>query len=126
MTQTSTSRSLLLGSLRALGAGAAGGALAALVVMVALQLQGRIWGHAVLQGLPSSQGLSWCLLWSGGIGLLIAGYFLHFLPSAWQAKGLNWLETQPAGLLMLVWMAGVGVSTLWPMAAARPFIYWKF
>ena len=61
-----------------------------------------------------------------GIGLLIAGYFLHFLPSAWQAKGRNWLETQPAGLLMLVWMAGVAVSTLWPMAAAKPFIYWQF
>lgn len=72
MTQTSTTHSLLLGSLRALGAGAAGGALAALVVMVTLQLQGRIWGRAVLQGLPSAQGLSWCLLWGGGIGLLIA------------------------------------------------------
>jgi len=67
-----TSHSLLLGSLRSLGAGAAGGALAALVVLITLRLQGQIWGEAVLRGQPSQLPLAWCLLWAGGIGLLIA------------------------------------------------------
>ena len=57
---------------RALLAGAAGGALAAVVVWVVLTLQGWVWGSAVLEGLPSERSLVWCLLWCSGIGLAIS------------------------------------------------------
>ena len=63
---------LLRGSLRALLAGAAGGALAAVVVKVVLSLQEWVWGSAVLEGLPSERSLRWCLLWCSGIGLAIS------------------------------------------------------
>jgi len=67
-----TGHSLLGASLRSLLAGAAGGALAALVVLLTLKLQGLIWGATVLQGLPSDRPLPWCLLWGAGIGLIIS------------------------------------------------------
>ena len=54
---TSKPRSLLWWSLRALLAGAAGGAMAAVVVSLALTVQHWIWGAAVLQGLPSERPL---------------------------------------------------------------------
>ena len=68
----STRHSLLRGSLQALLAGAAGGALAAVVIWVVLTLQGWVWGSAVLKGLPSERSLVWCLLWCSGIGLAIS------------------------------------------------------
>ncbi|WP_255478363.1 chloride channel protein [Synechococcus sp. A18-25c] len=69
---TSKPRSLLWWSLRALLAGAAGGAMAAVVVSLALTVQHWIWGAAVLRGLPSERPLLWCLLWAGGIGLMLS------------------------------------------------------
>ena len=80
---TSRPRSLLWWSLRALLAGAAGGAMAAVVVSLALTLQQWIWGASVLQGLPGERPLVWCLLWAGGIGLL-----LSLLQRQRQARGL--------------------------------------
>lgn len=67
---------------RALLAGAAGGALAAVVVWVVLTLQGWVWGSAVLEGLPSERSLVWCLLWCSGIGLAISFLQRHRPASA--------------------------------------------
>ena len=38
---------------------------------LALTLQQWIWGASVQQGLPE-RPLVWCLLWAGGIGLLLS------------------------------------------------------
>ena len=90
---TSRPRSLLWLSLRALLAGAAGGAMAAVVVGLALILQRWIWGAAVLQGLPAERPLVWCLLWAGGIGLL-----LSLLQRQRQARGLPEMQETLAQL----------------------------
>ena len=65
-------RSLLFGTVRALLAGAAGGALAALMVSSTLMLQAWIWGASVARGLPSDRSLLWCLAWSGTIGVALS------------------------------------------------------
>ncbi len=57
---------------RSVVAGAAGGALAALVVSTTLLIQGWIWGESVLRGLPSDRPLLWCLIWSGAIGAVLS------------------------------------------------------
>ncbi len=80
---TSRPRSLLWWSIRALLAGAAGGALAAGVVGFTLTLQQWVWGAAVLQGLPVDRPLIWCLAWAGGIGVV-----LSLLQRQRQASGL--------------------------------------
>ena len=57
---------------RSVVAGAAGGALAALVVSTTLLIQGWIWSASVLHGLPSDRPLLWCLLCSGAIGAALS------------------------------------------------------
>ena len=57
---------------RSVVAGAAGGALAALIVSTTFLIQGWIWGASVLRGLPSDRPLLWCLLWSGAIGAVLS------------------------------------------------------
>jgi H+/Cl- antiporter ClcA len=46
--------------------------LAALVVTVTVQLQSWLWSTRVLDGLPTNRPLLWCLIWTGGIGLLLS------------------------------------------------------
>lgn len=58
--------------IRSLFAGATGGSLAALVVTVTVQLQSWLWSTRVLDGLPTNRPLLWCLIWTGGIGLLLS------------------------------------------------------
>ena len=80
--QPSPHHTLLHGSLRALLAGAAGGALAAVVVLIVLTLQEWVWGSSVLKGWPSERSLVWCLLWCSGIGLAISQLQRHRPSSA--------------------------------------------
>ena len=118
-------QSVLQGSIRALIAGAAGGALAAVVVWMVLTLQGWVWGSAVLEGLPSERSLRWCLLWSSGIGLAISLLQRHRPASALPEMAETLTELRrPDGLqtkagarqLLGGGLALIGAGTLGPEA----------
>lgn len=61
-----------------------------------------------------------------GIALLLLGWALHARPDATRDRHITWWSQCHEAYLVAAWIAGIIITTAWPIAVAKPFIYWQF
>jgi alginate O-acetyltransferase complex protein AlgI len=61
-----------------------------------------------------------------GIALLLLGWALHARPDTTRDRHITWWSKRHEAYLVAAWIAGIVITTTWPIAVAKPFIYWQF
>ena len=61
-----------------------------------------------------------------GIGLLVLGYALHFLPNHLRERSKIWAEQIPLWCTWILWCIATILAVWCSLSYPKPFIYWQF